>query len=281
MGAGKYPRFSLYNSYKPDEQAKDERRYFYVDETGDPSFYGKRKKLIVGNEGCSRTFGLGFLRTVDPEPIRRRLTELRAEVAADRYLKDIPSMKKTLLAFHAKDDCAEVRQLVFRCLDDFDFSIQIVVARKLESIFTKKHGRSQDAFYNDLTSRLFERQLHLAHHNTIVFARRGNKAQQHALRTAVGAGVEAFRNKYPSAIETTVEVQTAYSAEDPLLQAADYALWAVQRAFERREMRYFDFIAPKVEMVWDIYDFASIKAGSPVIFSRKNPFHVDKISPLG
>ena len=263
------------------KQAQDEHRFFYVDETGDPSFYGKGKKLIVGNEGCSRTFGVGFLRTADPAAIRQRLLALREGVLADRYLKDIPSMEKTRRAFHAKDDCPEVRKLVFGCLDGLEFSVQIVVARKLEALFKTRHKLSQDAFYNDLTSHLFERQLHLAHRNTIMFARRGNKAQQHALRIAVEAGVASFRNKYPNATTTTVDVQTAYSAEEPLLQAADYALWAVQRAFERGEMRYFDFIAPKVEIVWDIYDFASLKAGSPVIFTRKNPFHIDKVSPLG
>jgi hypothetical protein len=263
------------------KRALDEHRYFYVDETGDPSFYGKGRRLIVGEQGCSRTFGVGFLRTTDPNAIREQLEELRHEIIADRYLKDIPSMERTRRAFHAKDDCPEVRQRVFGCLDRLDFTIQIVVARKLESVFKERHGHSQDAFYNDLTSHLFERQLHLARRNTILFARRGNKAQQHALRAAVEAGVIAFRKKYPSAIATTVNVGTAYSADEPLLQAADYALWAVQRAFGRREMRYFDFISPKVEMVWDIYDFGSIGAGLPVIFTRKNPFHIQKVSPLG
>lgn len=263
------------------KQVQDEHRFFYVDETGDPSFYGKGKKLIVGNEGCSRTFGVGFLRTSGPEAIRERLIALKDEIAADRYLKDIPSIQKTLRAFHAKNDCPEVRKLVFGCLDELDFSVQIVIARKLESVFKGKHRQSQDAFYNDLTSHLFKRQLHLAKRNTILFARRGNKEQQHALRAAVGAGIASFRQRYPGAAETTVEVQTSWSADEPLLQAADYALWAVQRAFERREMRYFAFIQSKVEIVWDIYDFASINAGQPVMFTRKNPFHIEKVSPLG
>ncbi len=266
------------------KQLQDEHRFFYVDETEDPSFYGKGKKLIVRNEGCSRTFGVGFLRTANPETIRERLARLRTEIAADRPTvtsRTFPSIQKTLRAFHGKDDCTEVRKLVFGCLDELNFSVQIVIARKLESIFKDRHGRSQDAFCNDLTSHLFERQLHLATHNTILFARRGNKPQQHALRTAVEAGVASFRQKYPAAAETTVEVETASSADEPLLQAADYALWAVQRAFERRETRYFDFIQPKVEIVWDIYDFASIKAGQPVIFTRKNTFHIERVSPLG
>ena len=263
------------------KQPRDEHRFFYVDETGDPSFYAKGKKLIVGQEGCSRIFGLGFLRTSNPEAIRQVLLSLQADVAADRYLKNIPSIQKTLRGFHAKDDCPEVRKAVFETLDKLDFSVQVIVARKLESVFINRHKQSQDQFYNDLTSRLFERPLHVALRNTITFARRGNKAKQHALRTAVEAGVAAFRNKYPAATTTSVTVETAYSADDPLLQAVDYALWTVQRAYEKGEMRYFDYLAPKFGMVWDIYDFATQKAKGTCLFTRKDPFHIERVSPLG
>lgn len=263
------------------KETKDEHRFFYVDETGDPNFYAKGRKLIVGNEGCSRTFGLGFLRTADPEPIRQRLLALRAHLAVDRYLKDIPSMAKTRHAFHAKDDCPEVRRAVFGALDEFEFSVQVVVARKRENIFIHKHKRSQDAFYNDLTTHLFKSQLHLASRNTILFARRGDKAKQHTLRAAVDAGVRAFRSQYPAAVETIVEVDTAYSVEEPLLQAADYVLWAVRRAFEKRETRFFNFLANKIELVWDIYDTEALATGRRVLYDRRsNPFHLDKISPL-
>jgi hypothetical protein len=263
------------------KQIFDEHRFFYVDETGDPNFYAKGKKLIVGTEGCSRTFGVGFLRTFAPDPLRERLSDLRAQLATDRYLAQIPSMKKTAIAFHAKDDCPEVRKAVFELLNHSDFLVQIVIARKLEKVFVNKHKESQDAFYGDLTSHLFERQLHLASHNTIMFARRGDKAKQHALRSAVEVGIAAFRRKYQASAQTTIDVQTAYAAEEPLLQAADYALWAVQRAFERGEMRYFEYLSGKFEVVWDIYDFAKINAGEKVIYTRRNnQFEISKVSPL-
>jgi hypothetical protein len=199
----------------------------------------------------------------------------------DRYLAAIPSMQKTMRAFHAKDDCPEVRKAVFECLDGLDFSVQVVVARKLETVFKAKHQQSQDFFYNDLTSHLFERQLHLASENTIIFAKRGDKAKQHALRASVEAGVAAFRQKYPNAVSTVVDVETAYSANEPLLQAADYALWSIQRAFERGEMRYFEYLRNKIELVWDVYDFAAMRAKCSVMYTRKNnPFHIEKASPL-
>ena len=263
------------------KKALEEHRYFYVDEAGDPNFFGKGRKWIVGSEGCSRTFSVGFLRTSNPQILRERLSNLHASLAQDRYLQPIPSMRKTLLAFHAKNDCPEVRKAVFECLDGVDFSVQVVVARKLQSIFEMRHGSSQDAFYNDLTSHLFERQLHLAQQNTILFARRGDKTKQHALRASVEAGIAAFRNKYPNAGATTVSVETAFSSEEPLLQAVDYVLWTVQRAFETGEMRYFEYLSNKIELVWDIYDFRTFKrTGTSMYTRRKNPFHIAKVSSL-
>lgn len=179
-----------------------EHRYFFVDEAGDPAFYGKGKKLIVGTDGCSRMLSLGFLRTTQPDQIRIALLDLRERLAQDRYLAAVPSLRKTLLAFHAKDDCPEVRKMVFETLNSLDFSVQVVAARKQERIFRSKHQSSQDLFYNELVSHLFERQLHLASENTITFARRGDKTKQHALRSAVEKGVAAFRSRYPAATST-------------------------------------------------------------------------------
>ena len=164
---------------------EDKHRWCFVDEAGDPAFYAKGKKLIVGSEGCSRTFSVGFLRTHDPEQIRSKLADVRLEILNDRYFRDIPSVQKSLRAFHAKDDCPKVRKLVFSALDRMDFTLHVVVARKIEWLFRTRHNGSQDAFYNDLVTHLFKGQMHLARKNTTVFARRGSKARQHALRAAV------------------------------------------------------------------------------------------------
>ena len=46
-------------------------------------------------------------------------------------------------------------------------------------------------------------------------------------------------------------------------------------------MRYFEYLSGNIEVVWDIYDFAKIKAGGHVIYTRRsNPFDVSKFSPL-
>jgi len=48
--------------------------YFFVDESGDPTFYDKYGNCIVGRDGCSRILILGFITTIDPASIRKALT---------------------------------------------------------------------------------------------------------------------------------------------------------------------------------------------------------------
>lgn len=237
------------------KQAEERPRWFFVDEAGDPAFFAKGKKLIVGTEGCSKTLSIGSLRTYDPQAIRDKLAEIRLHIANDRYFKDIPSIAKTLRAFHAKDDVPEVRKIVYEALDTLDFGVQVIVGRKHVQLFTTKHKGSPDLFYDDLVSHLFSRQLHLSTDNTIIFSRRGNKTRQHALRAAVERGTEKFRQKYKNAADTKVHIETNQSQQEPALQAADYVLWAVQRAFEKGEMRYYEYMRQKIELVWDVYDF--------------------------
>ena len=61
--------------------------YFFVDESGDPTFYDKYGNYIVGKDGCSRILILGFVTPIDPAAIRKALINVRAEIANDQYLK--------------------------------------------------------------------------------------------------------------------------------------------------------------------------------------------------
>lgn len=58
-------------------------------------------------------------------------------------------------------------------------------------------------------------------------------------------------------------------------------MWSVQRAFERQEMRYFEFLRNKIELIWDVYDAKKYKLKENNVYDRrKNPFHITKASPL-
>lgn len=223
---------------------------------------------------------MGFVVTDDPAPLRERLTELRDEVAKDQYFRNIPSFSKSLLVFHAKDDCPEIRMLVFKTLAEMDFSAQVIVARKLEPMFRAKYKGNQDGFYDDLVTRLFKNQLHMATHNIITFSRRGKKRRQYALRTALERGIRQFSEKWNHQGPTHLEVLTYQPSEEPMLQVVDYVNWAVQRAYHRGEMRYFEFLREKYSLVLDVFDKAKYRKGGNYYTRKANPFDIKKASPL-
>lgn len=258
---------------KPIEAAN----YFFVDESGDPTFFDRYGNLIVGQEGCSPILILGFIETTDPAPIRHALAELHRDIAADAYLKDVPSISKTHVAFHAKDDAPEVRQAVYRRIKEMDFKAQFVIARKIERVFRSTFHSSEQRFYDRLVAQLFENALHRYQINWVYVSQRGSRNRQAPLRAAIEAGIATFEEKWQTAVKTEFNFSVQTPVGEPCLQVIDYMNWAVYRAFVRSEMRYYRFVEDKVSLLVDLYDTANYPRNW---YNRSNPFDVQKISPL-
>lgn len=253
------------------------KTYFFVDESGDSTFFDRKGNVIAGKEGCSKILLLGFILTEQPSELRKAIAELHKEIAKDDYLKNIPSLAKTNIHFHAKDDCPEVRERVFKCLKKLDFKAQFVVARKRIDVFTKRHKRDENIFYNEIVSRLFERSLHKTD-NIIYFSKRGSQTKQNHFDGAIQTSLLHFEQKHNAKVETETKVFVQIPSEEPCLQIVDYMNWIIYRAFTKGEMRYFDFLKEKVSFVCDIYDFE--KYPNNFYNKKSNPFDITKISPL-
>ena len=256
---------------------KKSTNYFFVDESGDPYFYNRYGDFIVGKEGCSKILILGFIRTEKPEVIRQTIINLREEIKKDEYLKSIPSIKKSIVAFHATDDCPEVREKVYKAIIKLPFKAEFVVGRKIESIFTKRHKRKPNLFYDDLITKLFQNQLHKAKKNIIYFSVRGNRVRQGPFEDAIRKAVFTFENKHNIKIDSEVKIFPQRPEGEPCLQVIDYMNWAIQRAFIKKEMRYYNFVKDKISLIFDIYDFKKYPKN---YYHKRNPFDVNKLSPL-
>jgi len=250
---------------------------YFVDETGDPVFYDRQGNLIVGTEGCSPILGLGFIETENPVAIRHALAELHQQIAADKYLQEIPSISKTHRAFHAKDDVPEVRYLVYQRLATLNFKAQFVIARKIERVFRNSFHANETEFYDYLVSLLFENVLHRHTHNRIYFSQCGSRIRQAPLEQAIRRGVAKFEAHWNTKVETEIQITPQTAVGEPCLQVVDYMNWAVYRAFVKREMRYYRFVEDKVSLVVDRYDSTKYPKNW---YSRDNPFDIEKASPL-
>ncbi len=251
--------------------------WFFVDESGDPTFYDRKGNLVVGLPGCSPILILGLVETQDPQPLRQAVLALQQEIVQDSYFRDFPSIKRTAVSFHAKDDVPEVRYRFFKLLAALDFRAQFIVARKIERVFRNNFRAQESAFYDHLVAHLFENLLHRYEQNFIYFAKRGSRDRQVPLREAIERGIRRFEDKWGAQVTTAFTVQAQTPKGEPCLSIVDYVSWAVYRAFTRGEMRYYREVEEKVSLLVDLYDVANYPRNW---YSRKNPFHTKRITPL-
>lgn len=250
---------------------------FFVDESGDPYFYDRKSNLVLGKEGCSKILLLGFIKTEKPAFIRKAIEQTRKGIKKDEYLKAIPSVKKSIVAFHATDDCPEVRERVFKTIAGLPFKAQFIVARKIEDVFISRHNKKPNLFYDDLITKLFQNQLHKADKIVIYFSVRANRARQIPLEEAIRTATLAFEEKWKIKVCSDIEIFPQKPEGEPCLQVIDYMNWAVQRVFVKKEIRYLDFVKEKISLIVDVYDFEKHPKN---YYNRKNAFDLNKTSPL-
>ncbi len=243
-------------------------------------FSGK-KKVVVGNPGCSAYFILGKVEIENPDEVANDLQALRQQLLTDPYFKNVPSMqleqKKTALGFHAKDDLPEVRREVFRLLEGQPFRFFAVVRdKKVIAEKVLEHNRTKPTYryhpnqlYDRCISDLLKERLHKGDSIEIFFARRGTKDRSVALQKAIEAARTTFRKKWGITGAAPIEIIEADCNSTVCLQVADYCLWALQRFYERNEERFLDLIAPKIALIHDRDD--TRESGAGVYYTQKKP----------
>lgn len=261
--------------------------HYFVDEAGDGTLFNKRKQVVVGREGCSTHFILGVLEVVEPKALHDALEKLRSDLLADPYLAKVPSMhpkqQKTALAFHAKDDCPEVRREVYRLLLRFDLRFFAVVRDKAVIAHkVQEHNKTTPTYryhpnqrYDRCVSRLFKERLHNEASYMIQFSRRGNRTRTQALQHAIQQARNNLRISWGIEATSPIEIMAAKPTAAGGLQAVDYFLWALQRVYERAEERYWEYLAEKVSLVHDVDDTRANDYG--VYYTRRNPLTANNL----
>lgn len=206
-------------------------RHVFADEAG--CFTFKRQN------GASRYFLLCTLSTDDCR-MGGELLEIRRYVNATGA--DVDKL-------HATSDAQSTRDLVFDVLAGHDFRVDVTLLEKSKAqpqTRTEDHVFYQYAWY-----------YHFKH----VYPR-VSKDTDKLLVTAAALGQKRTQATFKQAFNNTVqqiaprnrwEVSFMDSAKDPMLWAADYCAWAVQRKWERGDSRSYDLIAKNLHSEFDLW----------------------------
>jgi hypothetical protein len=248
----------------------------FLDETGDTTFYGKGRKLIIGKQGVSLSFGLGVVRIDRPlEEVRREVRALQTQVENDPLLNTIPSVQKRVASggfyFHACKDSPDVRAVLLRYLRELKCEAEVVVARKIPALFEKQHHGREEEFYADLLAHLIKNRLKRAGTLVLNVAERGSSTRERVLTVALRLAKERAAKKWGGEnLKARVVFNVQNPRTEPLLTVSDYLCWAVQRVFEQGEVRHYNYLAEKLRLVVDLYDRDKYE-GSRNYYDKKNP----------
>jgi Protein of unknown function (DUF3800) len=269
---------------KPFEKISTFEYHRFLDEAGDTTFYGKGKLPVLGKEGVSLSFTLGMTRFREPLPeLRERIVKLQKEVEINPLFKSMESVKKRVqkggFYFHAKDDSNDLKKVFFDFILGIDFTFQAVVARKSVDRFKRNHNDNEMEFYADLLSHLLKDKFNYPK-LILNVAERQNSTSNKNLERAIQIASERHQKKNP---EKEIVANIRYSVhkfqDEPLLCVADYLCWVIQRVFERGEVRFYDYLIPKISLVLDVYDTANY-VNWRNYYNSKNPLTAkNKIGP--
>lgn len=251
------------------KELKDGDLYFFIDETGDATFYSRKGKLIVGQNGCSKKLMLGFARLKhDPAIIREQIVALRQRVLQMPEYQKYRSIQLKQPAFHAADDPPEVRDMFFNLIAEFNFCAVFVVSQKDERTFKKLHDANTNRYYDDLVAQLVQNSLHRYNRNHICIAARGSSIRQKPLEDAVKLARQRFQEQTGIDRDTEVFVDVQSPNGEPCLSVIDYVGWSIQRAYETGDMSYFKRVEHKVSLIREI------RRNKTIYYCAKRPFQV-------
>jgi hypothetical protein len=232
----------------------------FLDEAGDTTFYGKGKIPIIGTEGVSNSFILGMVKFNNClEELRNKVIELQQKIQNDEYYKGVPSLEKRKAKggfyFHAKDDIPEIREQFFKFMKTLDCTFHAVVGQKNVQLYERKHNGRSNEFYADLLSHLIKDQLLDYDKLVLNIAQRKNSTEYHNLQSSLVKAKSHFRFINPEKqILTQINFNVQTYTVEPLFSIANYFCWSVQRVFEKGEIRFYNYLKEKIEIIEDIYN---------------------------
>lgn len=257
---------------------------FYVDESGDLTFFIKNKPVDFNKIAIPRYFMIGMVHIKsDPAEVTKAFHDLRNDLLNDPFVKKIPSSHKIAKMFHAKDDADIIRREVFKLLKKFDFSVQIIVRNKpviLQKImqqYKQTHLKtiiSEKDMYNSMITTLFKRSLH-KNDCMIYFSQRGKTFNEESLKSAIDRAKKNFYLTYKISNSHIINVYSSQPQYHIGLQIIDYYLWALHRLYNFSDDSYFNLLKDDYKLIIDLDDKKNHEYGE--YYSKYNPISLEKI----
>lgn len=224
------------------------KKFYFLDESGDAEFFGKRGKQLWEHEGWHPVLIMGLLETADRKQLRKDVMEFHKNILDDVFYNGIYSINKENHFFHARIDHTDVRAAFFQFLRSRnDFKCYFSIVEKSPSEFIEVFDKNPSKFYFHVVEKLLElpEYSHLDEH--VFYLSRRNKTTHEDFDRVIKSAL----NKQMQQENKLYSADIVKSSEYLELCVIDYMLWAVQRWIVKGESRFLKAVANKVIFVSD------------------------------
>lgn len=260
----------------PDQIKK---KYLFIDESGDPNFYGSGGKLLVGQVGYQPLLLIGMIETESRRALSKSVRKFQKSLEEDPLFKNLHSIKPGWY-LHAIEDHPDIRTRFVDHIRNLEgFRCFIVIGRKNLGRFTLKHHKSPTEFYYDLLYQLLKDRLREENVVYQLFLAKRQKTKMNYFEESVRNAIERDNKRRKNPVQINYKCDVVLSSEYPELSIIDYLLWSLQRYIRTTESRFYEALISKYNLIIDLYDKDNYsKAGSKRTnyYSQTYPFSLDK-----
>lgn|GEM_PF-824863 len=247
---------------------------FFIDETGSPQFYAKRKRPLWIDPDFVPIICLGMAVTDDRIKLRNDVLEFQRQILDDPLLNSIYSVAQPGWHLHARNDHSDINLKMVEFLRQYSgFKASVVIGRKIPEIFINKHNGNATEFYFDLIHKLLE-----------LVSFDSNCSYHLYLSQRQSNTVQRFSSAFEKALQTAAKESNninfscsiVRSVDFPEMSVVDYMLWALQRYILKGERRYFTALEHRYDKIFDVYE----NEGAGKLYHENEKFALAKASPF-
>lgn len=219
------------------------QKFYFLDESGDADFFGKKGKRLWETEQWHPVLIMGLLETSNRKQLRKDIVEFHTNLPKDTYYNGICSLGKENHFLHARADHPEVRAAFFQFLRSRnDFMLYFSIVEKDPEIFISTFNKKPNSFYFHVVEHLLKMPPFRDNDTHAFYLSRRTK-NTHAdfdrvLKTALVKEMSAGDLRYSADI--------VKSSEYPELSVIDYMLWSMQRWVMKGEARFLKTFSDRI-----------------------------------
>lgn len=246
--------------------------YFFIDESGDPTFYGRRKRPLWTEPTFKPILMMGMVVVEDKQALYQRVLDFQKAILNDPLFNTIYSVKQPNWFLHASKDHSDIRLKFIEFLrKQRGIKCYVAIGRKQPDIFHHKHNGNAAEFYFDMLNKLLGQFKYAKGDKYMLFLSGRQSTTQERF---VNALEKALKQQRKLLVNTQFNCRIVASKDYPELSVADYFLWVLNWYITTGDKRYFAALENKYEEIYDVYD----NAGKGRIYDKSDGFDVSKAS---